>query len=205
MRRGAVAAARSASAAAKKGSRGGVYQRQPGRWAVDFRDSQLKVRQWLGTFPSEEEARAAYDAFEVQVRASLSCGGAGAVAPSPARVKIQLPAPRRVFGRRKKTQTTTTTTESSSQATVSASPSSEAAALPSSSASAAMPPPLNPPPFVVDPFLGEDDHLAADDDRFGFGLADLGHLPLPFLDDNDMDFKLSDSDDLSSLFDIGFM
>lgn len=44
----------------------GVHERQPGRWAAEFRSHRLKVRHWLGTFPTEEEAKAAYDAFEAQ-------------------------------------------------------------------------------------------------------------------------------------------
>ncbi|KAF0899962.1 hypothetical protein E2562_025905 [Oryza meyeriana var. granulata] len=195
------AVAAGSSATTKKSSSRGVYQRQPGRWSVDFRDHRLKVRQWLGTYHSEEEARAAYDAFEVQLRASLSRDAVAPPSPPNARggrgrVKIQQPA-LRASGRRKKPQPEDPATATESQATTSASLSSEAP--PSSSASAVTP--QNPPPLVVDPFLEEEDHLAGDDVHFGFGLADLGHLPLPFLDGS-MDFELSDSD--LSLFDIGF-
>ncbi|CAO2210751.1 unnamed protein product, partial [Urochloa humidicola] len=42
----------------------GVYERQPGRWAAEFRSHRLKVRHWVGTFATEAAAKAAYDAFE---------------------------------------------------------------------------------------------------------------------------------------------
>jgi len=32
----------------------GVYERQPGRWAAEFRSHRLKVRHWVGTFVTEE-------------------------------------------------------------------------------------------------------------------------------------------------------
>ncbi|XBI13234.1 hypothetical protein VPH35_139994 [Triticum aestivum] len=41
----------------------GVYERQPGRWVADFRSHRLNIRRWIGTFPSEAEAKAAYDDF----------------------------------------------------------------------------------------------------------------------------------------------
>ncbi|XP_062191274.1 ethylene-responsive transcription factor 1-like [Phragmites australis] len=59
---------------APKGRFRGVYERQPGRWAAEFRSHRLKVRHWLGTFATEEEAKVAYDALEAQFL-SLSYGG----------------------------------------------------------------------------------------------------------------------------------
>ncbi|KAF8659094.1 hypothetical protein HU200_058738 [Digitaria exilis] len=56
----------------------GVYERQPGRWAVEFRRHSIKVRHWVGTFATEAEAKAAYDAFEKQLLSSSP-------APSPER------------------------------------------------------------------------------------------------------------------------
>ncbi|CAD6265611.1 unnamed protein product [Miscanthus lutarioriparius] len=52
----------------------GVYERQPGRWAAEFRSHRHKARHWIGTFATEEEATAAYDDFERQFVPSRRCG-----------------------------------------------------------------------------------------------------------------------------------
>jgi hypothetical protein len=52
-----------------------VYERQPGRWSAEFRSHRLKARHWLGTYPTEEEARAAYDSFEASFLSQPGRGG----------------------------------------------------------------------------------------------------------------------------------
>uniref|UniRef100_A0A0D9X760 AP2/ERF domain-containing protein n=1 Tax=Leersia perrieri TaxID=77586 RepID=A0A0D9X760_9ORYZ len=211
MRR-AVASASAATVGGKKGSLRGVYQRQPGRWAVDFRDHRLNVRQWLGTFPSQEEALAAHDAFEAQVRASLAAAvpkaeidaGAGAGG-----AKIGHQPARRASGRKRQQKTSSTISAGAVKSTRRA-PRRRASGggdkkqqkqsddpTESSSTSAALA--LEAAP-AKNPFLLEDELAAEKDHRFGFGLADLGHIPLPFLDGKDMDLHLTDTD-LSSFFD----
>ncbi|XP_040383085.1 dehydration-responsive element-binding protein 1E-like [Oryza brachyantha] len=199
-----------AAAATKKGSRlrPFVYQRQPGRWGVEFRDRHLDIRKWLGTHDSKEEAMAAYDAYEARVDAALACGevppGARRARPPTPDVKVHQRPARRAPGRPRKQQPPPAAAAAATT-TSSASLSSEEAATPLSSSSAAVEAPAltpqNPLPLAVDPFRGEED-LLANDHRFGFGLADIGHLPLPSFHAN-VDFSITDSD--LSLFDAGFM
>ncbi|KAL5221759.1 hypothetical protein ABZP36_026472 [Zizania latifolia] len=136
----------------------GVYERNTGRWAADFWDHRLKVRQWLGTFPSEEEAKAAYDDFKLKLRASHQRDASAVVLPSPADLRWEDPHPH------DDNQLYATTTK-----------------------------------ILVD-YVQEED-LAGEDDFIG--LADLGHLPLPFLDGNTDDFEFDLVDD-PSLFHIEF-
>ncbi|XP_062195255.1 ethylene-responsive transcription factor CRF2-like [Phragmites australis] len=177
----------------------GVYERQPGRWAAEFRSHRLKVRHWLGTFATEEEAKAAYDAFGTQLL-SPSCSGGllvssergGAVrraSPHPPDEKQQIV--------QALTATTTTMLSSASAMAVSVSP-----APCISSITSASPPSLSQNSrshadvrASLDPFRADE---PADEDLIG--LADLAGLPLPFLDGN-LDFDLADL----SLFDNGFL
>lgn len=51
----------------------GVYERQPGRWVAEFRSHRHRTREWIGTFATEVEARAAYDDFEKHFMQSRRC------------------------------------------------------------------------------------------------------------------------------------
>ena len=154
----------------------GVYERQPGRWAADFRSHRLNIRQWIGTFPSQEEAKAAYDAF--QMRFSL---GASVDAVTP---KDWVPAARSIEP--EQSEIGLNHQHADALSTVSSAP--------CMSSLTWSPPP--PPPDAEERRMMEDPFLA---DYDSIGLADLADLPLPSLDD-ELDFSSGDW----SMLDIGF-
>ncbi|KAG0523320.1 hypothetical protein BDA96_07G113600 [Sorghum bicolor] len=192
----------------------GVYERQPGRWAAEFRSHRLKARHWIGTFATEDEAKAAYDDFERQFFPARRCGlpvplpalergggrAAGGVqrASNPHRQRHPHPPDKRQI----------VLALAATGIMLPPLPSAPASAPCISNPTSATPqrPLVPPPPFEnnaephgdavpsVHSFWADE---PADEDLIG--LADLGHLPLPF-SDGSMDF---DPDDLS-LFD-GFL
>ncbi|CAD6244868.1 unnamed protein product [Miscanthus lutarioriparius] len=201
----------------------GVYERQPGRWAAEFRSHRHKARHWIGTFATEEEAKAAYDDFEKQFVPLRRCGlplPLPALEPRP--WPRCWPSQRASHPHRQRHPHPPPDTEKRQIVQALAATGITLPPLPSapapasapcvSSSTSASPPP--PPRLVPAPPTGfenaephTDDALPsvhsfwadepADDDLVG--LADLGHLPLPF-SDGSMDFDPADL----SLFD-GFL
>ncbi|KAL6646457.1 hypothetical protein ACP70R_018065 [Stipagrostis hirtigluma subsp. patula] len=189
----------SAAGSATKRRFRGVYERQPGRWAAEFRSHRLKVRHWLGTYATEEEAKAAYDAFEAQQFPSPH--HRGGPPPASERRRGEGGSARRpsshppgemqqvVQALAMTTIVESSSTTRSASATVASAPSISALTSPSS-----WPPaPVNAQSHVdelasADPFLARE---LADEELIG--LADLANLPLPFFDGN-MDLDLREFD-----------
>ncbi|CAL5006742.1 unnamed protein product [Urochloa decumbens] len=193
----------------------GVYERQPGRWAVEFRSHRLKVRHWVGTFATEAAAKAAYDAFEREFLSSpsprcgrlppppASDGNGGGVrrAPRPPAVDKRqivlalaaaaIPAAARM--RRPACAVAAPCVSSSTSAGATA------ASCVLSSASASPPPPA----LFEDAARSQPSihSFWADDPDDLVGLADLSHLPLPFSRGASMEFDPADLE----LFDNGFL
>ncbi|CAL5002590.1 unnamed protein product [Urochloa decumbens] len=190
----------------------GVYERQPGRWAAEFRSHRLKVRHWVGTFATEAAAKAAYDAFEREFLSSprrarplpppASDGGGVCRAPRPppddrrqivlALAAAAIPATARM--RRPACAVAAPCVSSSTSAGATA------ASCVSSSASASPPPPA----LFEDAARPHEPSIHsfwADDPDDLVGLADLSNLPLPFSRGASMDFDPADLE----LFDNGFL
>ncbi|WOL19356.1 hypothetical protein Cni_G28154 [Canna indica] len=62
----------------------GVRQRPSGRWVAEIKDTTKKIRMWLGTFETPEEAARAYDAAACLLRGSNTRTNFAAHAASPA-------------------------------------------------------------------------------------------------------------------------
>ncbi|RLN04310.1 dehydration-responsive element-binding protein 1E-like [Panicum miliaceum] len=180
----------------------GVYERQPGR---------LKVRHWVGTFATEEEAKAAYDAFERRFHSSPRCGPPasslerGANAGAVRRASHPPPDEKRQIVLALMTAATTRMLPPSSAGAMAASVSVPPAPCDSSSMSASPPPTLfrdarrrDEVPRSLHSLWADE---PADEDLDLVGLADLAHLPLPRFSDPNMDFDPADL----SLFDNGFL
>ncbi|RCV30803.1 hypothetical protein SETIT_6G125200v2 [Setaria italica] len=185
----------------------GVYERQPGRWAAEFRSHRLKVRHWVGTFATEEEAKAAYDAIEREFISSPRCGRQQPASERAGngggvrRASHPPPDDNRQIVLALTTATTRMLLPPAGATTVSVSVPS--APCVSSSTSASPPTPFqdaqlhdDAPPSVHSFWADE----PADEDLVG--LADLAHLPLPLpFSGANMDFDPADL----SLFDNGFL
>ena len=186
----------------------GVYERQPGRWAAEFRSHRLKVRHWVGTFATEEEAKAAYDAFERQFRSSPRPRCGTPASPNSGCVRrASHPPPdekQQIVLALTAAATTRMLPPPSAGATMAASvcvPSAPPCIFSSTWAS-------SPPTLFRDERRRDDaprslHSIWADEpaDEDIVGLADLAHLPLPRFSDASMDFDPADL----SLFDNGFL
>ncbi|CAM0907943.1 unnamed protein product [Alopecurus aequalis] len=167
----------------------GVYERQPGRWAADFRSHRPKVRQWLGTFQSEEEAKAAYDAYAAKV--SLAASSVDAVtlsSPTATRSTVQDGSEQSEIGLDHQADALSTVSSAPCMSSLTSSP-------PAADVTSHEPlPDAVEERQIKDLYLAE--HLADED---SIGLADLADLPIPSLDDS-LDFGSGDW----SILDIGF-
>jgi hypothetical protein len=160
----------------------GVYERKPGsgRWSADFRfwrpDGQ-KVRQWIGTFPSEEEAKAAYDAVAAEFSLDASVKPAKPTLSPTDRVPVATPTRSIVLDESDQSETGLMNHQSDAPSTVSSPP------PPPAAVASHKPQPYADERQMEEPFLAE---VLAHDDLIG--LVDLADLPLPSLDDR-LDFS----------------
>ncbi|CAO2201470.1 unnamed protein product [Urochloa humidicola] len=194
----------------------GVYERQPGRWAAEFRSHRLKVRHWVGTFATEAAAKAAYDAFEREFLSSPrrarppasepdgnGVGGGFRRAPRPPpddkpQVVLALAA---AAAPRMLPPADAMAASVTAAPCVSSSTSAGAMAASSVSSSTSASPP--PPALFEDAARTHEPsvHSFWADEPDLVGLADLSHLPLPFSGSASMDFDPADLE----LFDNGFL
>jgi hypothetical protein len=195
----------------------GVYERQPGRWVAEFRSHRLKARHWLGTYPTEEEARAAYDSFEASFLSQPGRGGppASSAGGGGGSRDVHRAASHPTDDKRPTIvlalMSATTLATGPSATTAKARPSLSSPPCISSLTTASPSP--SPSPSPASQKSKQQAHADAPTSIEQFwedvpneedlvGLADLSDLPLPFLDGN-MD-DMSSLGDLS-LFDNGFL